>query len=141
MDSLVAASEVQRHFVLMLFEAFALAGLLLAAIGIYGVLAGSVNERTREIGVRAALGASRRSILTLIVRQGMTPVALGLLIGLTTAVLASQAIAAFLFNTSRFDFLTYAGVTALLLTVSAAACLLPARRATTINPVDALRAE
>jgi len=141
MESLVAASEVQRHFVLMLFEAFALAGLLLAAIGIYGVLAGSVNERTREIGVRAALGASRRSILTLIVRQGMTPVALGLFIGLTTAVLASQAIAAFLFNTSRFDVLTYAGVTALLLTVSTAACLIPARRATTINPVDALRAE
>jgi putative ABC transport system permease protein len=77
MDTLVAASEVQRHFVLMLFEAFALAGLLLAAIGIYGVLAGSVNERTREIGVRAALGASRSSILSLIVRQGMTPVALG----------------------------------------------------------------
>ena len=141
MDTLVAASEVQRHFVLMLFEAFALAGLLLAAIGIYGVLAGSVNERTREIGVRAALGASRRSILTLIVRQGMTPVALGLLIGLTTAVLASQTIAAFLFDTSRFDVLTYAGVTALLLAVSAAACLIPARRATTINPVDALRAE
>ncbi len=141
MDTLVAASEVQRHFVLILFEAFALAGLLLAAIGIYGVLAGTVNERTREIGVRAALGASRRSILTLIVRQGMTPVALGLVIGLTAAILASQAIAAFLFDTSRFDALTYAGVTALLLAVSAAACLIPARRAITINPVDALRAE
>jgi len=141
METLVAASEVQRHFVLILFEAFALAGLLLAAIGIYGVLAGSVNERTREIGVRAALGASRRSILTLIVRQGMTPVALGLVIGLTDAILASQAIAAFLFDTSRFDALTYAGVTALLLAVSAAACLIPARRAATISPVDALRAE
>ncbi|HZL25093.1 MAG TPA: FtsX-like permease family protein [Acidobacteriaceae bacterium] len=141
MDTLVAASEVQRHFVLMLFEAFALAGLLLAAIGIYGVLAGSVNERTREIGVRAALGASRRSILTLIVRQGMAPVALGLFLGLTVAVLASQALAAFLFDTSRFDVLTYAAVTALLLSVSGAACLIPGRRATTINPVDALRAE
>jgi putative ABC transport system permease protein len=141
MNDLVAASEADRHFVLMLFEAFALVGLVLAATGIYGVLAGSVAERTREIGVRSALGASRRNILLLVVRQGMTFSIIGLLLGLTAAVAASSAITALLFGVTRLDPLTYAGVAALLLLVSAAACLIPARRAVSINPVVALRAE
>jgi putative ABC transport system permease protein len=141
MDSLVAASEADRHFVLMLFEAFALVGLLLAATGIYGVLAGSVTERTREIGVRSALGSSRGNILLLVMRQGMTFSIIGLLLGLTAAVAASSAITALLFGITRLDPLTYAAVAALLLLVSAAACLIPARRAVSVNPVVALRAE
>ena len=141
MDSLIAASESDRHFVLILFEAFALVGLLLAATGIYGVLACSVTERTREIGVRSALGASRRNILLLVMRQGMTFSIIGLLLGLTTAVAASSAITALLFGITRLDPLTYAGVAALLLLVSATACLIPARRAVSVNPVVALRAE
>jgi len=141
MDSLVTASEADRHFVLMLFEAFALVGLLLAATGIYGVLAGSVAERTREIGVRSALGASRRNILLLVMRQGMTFSIIGLLLGLTAAVAASSAITTLLFGITRLDPLTYAAVAVLLLLVSAAACLIPARRAVSVNPVVALRAE
>ena len=141
MDSLLAASESERRFVLMLFEAFALVGLVLAATGIYGVLSGNVTERTREIGVRAALGASRSSILALVIRQGMSLTVLGVLIGLSGAVAASRAIATLLFGVSRFDPLTYVAVTVLLLCVSGIACFVPARRAASVNPVDALRAE
>ena len=141
MEDLLAASEADRHFVLMLFAAFALVGLVLAATGIYGVLAGSVSERTREIGVRSALGASRGSILVLVMRQGLTFSIVGILIGLTAAVAASTAITALLFGVSGFDPVTYGGVSALLLLVSAAACFIPARRAAWVNPIEALRAE
>jgi putative ABC transport system permease protein len=141
MDNLLAASEAERHFVLMLFEAFALVGLVLAATGIYGVLAGSVSERTREIGVRSALGASRGSILALVLRRGMTITIFGMLVGLAGAVVATRAIAALLFGVSRLDPLTYFSVTVLLICVSAVACFIPARRAATVNPVEALRAE
>ena len=98
MDNLLAASEAERHFVLMLFAAFALVGLVLAATGIYGVLAGSVSERTREIGVRSALGAPRGNILAMVIRQGMTLTVFGVLVGLSGAVVASHAIAALLFG-------------------------------------------
>ena len=141
MDNLLAASEAERHFVLMLFEAFAVLGLVLAATGIYGLLAGSVSERTREIGVRAALGASRGSILALVIRQGMALTVFGLFVGLLGAVAASSGIAALLFGVSRFDPVTYVGVTALLIFVSGVACFVPARRAACVNPVEALRAE
>jgi len=141
MDNLLASSEAQRHFVLLLFEAFALVGLVLAATGIYGVLAGSVSERTREIGVRSALGASRSNILALVIRQGMTLTVFGVLAGVIGAIVASHAIAAMLFGVSPFDPITYAGVTVLLLCVSAIACFIPARRAASVNPVEALRAE
>jgi putative ABC transport system permease protein len=141
MDDLVAASEVQRRFVLVLFEAFALVGLVLAATGIYGVLSGSVSERTREIGVRSALGASRGNILALVIRQGMTFTLFGVLLGLSGAAVVSRAIAALLFGVSSFDPVTYASVAALLICVSGIACFLPARRAVSVNPVEALRAE
>ena len=141
MDALVAASEAQRRFVLIVFEAFALVALTLAATGIYGVLSGSVSERIREIGVRSALGASRGSILTLIVRQGMTLATLGAAIGLAGALMASRALTTLLFGISRVDAPTYAGVTALLLAVSAAACWLPAWRAARVDPAITLRSE
>jgi putative ABC transport system permease protein len=141
MDTLLAASESQRHFVLMLLEAFALTGLVLAAAGIYGILSSFVAERTREIGVRAALGASRRNILALVVRQGATLTVLGVVIGLGAAMLASRALAALLFGVSRLDPLTYLAVSAMLMGISGLACFIPARRAASVNPVDALRAE
>ena len=141
MDTLLAASESQRRFVLMLFEAFALVGLLLAATGIYGVLSGSVTERTREIGVRAALGAPRSNILALVMGQGMTLSVIGISLGVAGAMVASSAIASLLFGISRVDPSTYVAVALLLLVVSAIACLVPARRAASVDPMQALRAE
>ena len=141
MDDLVAASAAERRFALILFEAFALAALVLAAAGIYGVLSGSVAERTREIGVRAALGASRRDILVLITGQGMTLTALGTAIGLLSAMGASQAVVTLLFGVSRLDPVTYVGVIALLLVVSTLACWVPAWRAARVDPAITLRAE
>ena len=141
MEELVAASASQRRFAVILFEAFALAALVLAAAGIYGLLTGSVAERTREIGVRSALGASRGSILSLVLRQGMTLTGLGMAIGIAGAVAATQAIAAMLFGVSRLDPVTYLGVIALLGAVSLAACGLPAWRAVRVDPAITLRAE
>jgi len=141
MNRLLAATEVQRRFVLILFEAFGLVALLLAAIGIYGILSGSVTERTREIGVRAALGATRSDILALVLRQGMTMTGIGLVIGLCASLAAGRALDAMLFGVSWLDRLTYLGATVLLLTVSCIACLIPARRAASIDPTQALRSE
>jgi putative ABC transport system permease protein len=141
MDDVVAASAAERRFALILFEAFALAALVLAAAGIYGVLSGSVAERTREIGVRAALGASRASILALVVRQGLGLAGLGAAIGLAGATAASKAIDAMLFGVSRLDPVTYLGVVALLAVVSTIACGVPAWRAVRVDPASTLRAE
>ncbi len=141
MDELVAASAAERRFASTLFETFAIAALLLAAAGIYGVLAGSVAERTREIGVRAALGASRGRIVTLVVGQGMVLTGLGVVIGVAGAVASSRAIAGLLFGVSRVDPVTYLSVIALVCGVSAAACSVPAWRAVRVDPAATLRAE
>jgi len=141
MDDLLAASASERRFVLILFEAFGLVALMLAATGIYGVLSGNVSERTREIGVRSALGASRHSILVLVLRQGMTLTGLGIFIGLAGAMAASGALGTLLFNVSRLDPLTYLGVILMLAVVSVIACALPAWRAARIDPMVALRYE
>jgi ABC-type antimicrobial peptide transport system permease subunit len=140
MRQLVARSAAERRFALIVFEAFALVALALAATGIYGMLASSVAERTREIGVRAALGASRRDILSLVVRQGMTLTATGVVIGLIGAAAASRVIVTLLFEVSRLDPLTYLSVVGLLLAVSAIACWLPAWRAARVDPAITLRA-
>jgi putative ABC transport system permease protein len=141
MSSLLESSEAQRSFALTLFEAFGMVALLLAAVGIYGVLSGGVTERMREIGVRAALGASRRSILMLVLRQGMMLTGIGVLIGLLGAVAATRIIISLLYGVSRFDPITYLLVIALLTAVSAIACWLPAWRAAQVDPSITLRAE
>jgi putative ABC transport system permease protein len=141
METLLATTAAERRFALILFETFALAALLLAAAGIYGVLAGSVVERTREIGVRAALGATRRDILTLIVRQGMTLTGLGVAIGAVGSVAATQALVAMLFGVSRLDPVTYSAVIALLAGVALLACGVPAWRAARVDPAITLRTE
>jgi len=141
MDDLLARSAAERRFALILLETFGLVALALAATGAYGVLSGNVTERTREIGLRLALGASRNQILALVLRQGMTLTALGVVIGLSGAVVATRAIVTLLFGVSRLDPMTYLGVTALLLGVSAIACWVPAWRAARVDPAITLRAE
>jgi predicted permease len=141
MDTLLAASESQRRFTMIVFEAFAFVALALSAAGIYGVLSGSVAERTREIGVRSALGASRGNIFALVIRQGMTLTGLGVLIGMTGAAAMTQAIVTLLFGISRLDPATYLAVVALLAAVSAIACWVPAWRAARVDPSITLRAE
>jgi putative ABC transport system permease protein len=141
LDNVVQASTGPRRFALTVFEAFALIALLLAATGIYGLLSGSVNERMREIGVRAALGASRREILSLVLKQGLVLAALGSGLGLVGALTASRALVTLLFDVSPLDVITHAGVILLLVVVAGIACALPAWRAVRVDPMLALRAE
>ncbi len=141
MSRMMDLGESERQFVLILFETFGLVALLLAAVGIYGVLSGSVTERTREIGVRAALGATRRQLLTLILGDGMRLAFIGMAIGLLGALAASQALATLLYGTSRLDPASWLGVLALLAAVAILACAIPAWRAARVNPATTLRAE
>jgi len=141
MDGLITLSTSQRRFALVIIESFAIAALVLAAVGIYGVLSGSVSERTREIGVRSALGATRRSIVSLVVRQGLTLVLLGIAIGVGGAMAATRGLASLMFDVSRLDPVTYFAVGTLLVSVSLLACWLPAWRAARVDPVITLRAE
>jgi ABC-type antimicrobial peptide transport system permease subunit len=115
--------------------------LALAAIGTYSLLSGSVAERTREIGVRSALGASRRSVLALVLRQGMMLAGIGIVTGMAGAMITSRALVTLLFGVSRLDLTTYLGVLLLLAGVSAIACGIPAWRAARISPSVALRSE
>jgi ABC-type antimicrobial peptide transport system permease subunit len=125
----------------MLVTLFAGIALIITAAGIAGVVAFSVNQRTTEIGVRMALGAPRSSVVQMIVRQGLTPVAIGLAGGLAVALLATRVVTRLLFGVEPTDPLTYAAVVATLTAVAACACLVPARRAAAIDPMRALRAD
>ncbi len=141
MEDMVIHSESQRRFALIMLEAFALLAMVLAAIGLYGVVSGSVNERMHEIGIRSALGASRQRILALVIRQGMTLTAVGIVIGLAGAAVASETVVTLLFGVSRLDPLTYIGVVSVLAASSGIACWIPATRAAAIDPARTLRAE
>jgi predicted permease len=141
MSDLVAQSAARQRFALIVFEVFGAVALSLAAIGLYGVLSGSVTERLREIGVRSALGALPADILGSVVRRGMTLAGIGIAIGLGAASVASHAIVTLLFGVSRFDPVTYAGVVGVLLAVAGIACTVPAWRATGVDPLIALRQE
>ena len=141
MTGLVDRSEAERHFALTIFQVFALVALTLAGIGLYSVLAANVSERRREIGLRSALGAPRERILTMVLGHGLRLTGLGVAIGLGGAVLASRAIEALLFGTSKLDPLTYAAVVATMTAVSVVACWVPAWRASRVDPLIALRAE
>jgi ABC-type antimicrobial peptide transport system permease subunit len=118
-----------------------LVGLLLAAVGLYGIVAYLVGQRTREIGVRVALGAGRRDVLRLVVGDGMRPVAVGMAIGLLLAAGATRLLTSFLFGVSPLDAFTFVVGAAILAAVALAASYLPARRAAATDPVRALRAE
>ncbi|HTX77732.1 MAG TPA: ABC transporter permease [Terracidiphilus sp.] len=141
MSRLLSLSVAERRFVLILFEAFALVALLLAGTGIYGILANSVAERTREIGVRAALGAARSDLVALVLRRGLALTGVGVALGLGGAALASRAVAALLYGTSPLDPATYGAVATLLVAIAVLACVAPARRAANVDPMEALRSE
>src|SRR5262249_31113595 len=134
-------SASERRFSLIVFEAFAFVAVVLAGTGLYGLLAGSVTERMREIGVRTALGASSRDIVSLVLRQGMMLGGIGAVIGLVAAIVASRGIETMLFGVSPLDPITYAVMIVLLLGVTLSASWLPARRAARIDPSVTLRIE
>ena len=115
--------------------------LLLGVIGIYGVISYSVSQRTREMGIRIALGAQQNGITTMVVRHGMLLASIGVAIGLVAAAAVTRIMSSMLFEIRPVDPVTYAAVSAGLLAAAAAASYVPAHRASTVNPVDALRAE
>jgi putative ABC transport system permease protein len=138
MDDVVANSLGTRRVSMQLFAVFACAALLLAAIGIYGVMAYSVTQRTQEIGIRMALGAQKSDILRLVVRQGMTVTLIGVIAGLAGAFALTRVIANLLFGVGASDPVTFVVIPLLLIFVSLIACYLPARRAARLNPTAAL---
>jgi len=137
----VSGSLAQRRFTLEMVGLFALTALFLAAIGIYGVISYIVTERTREIGIRLALGASRSNILRILLRQGLRLAIAGAALGLVGAVIVSHLMASLLYGVRPTDPLTFAGVAFLFLGVALLACYLPARRAVRVDPLVALRYE
>jgi predicted permease len=141
MQEVLEDSLAQRRFQMALATAFAATALLLAALGIYGVVSYSVTRRTNEIGIRTALGARPSSLVRMVLRQGLTPVALGWLTGVVAAFALSRVLGSLLYEVRPDDPATLAAVSTLMAAVALAACWLPARRATRVDPMIALRAE
>ncbi|MFY9727926.1 MAG: ABC transporter permease [Bryobacteraceae bacterium] len=141
LDQLVDESVAQRRFQLELVLLFAVAALALAAVGVYGVVAQLVSQRTNEIGIRMALGAHAGDVRRMVLLEGLGPVAAGLAAGFAAALLAGRLVSGLLFGVRATDPLTFGAVAAVLLAAALAACLIPARRATRIDPLEALRYE
>src|SRR5207237_3170297 len=141
MDELWNTSTAGRQFNMRLFAAFAGMALLLAGIGLYGLVSHSVSQRKAEIGIRMALGARSSDVNRMVLLQGLKPALAGVIIGVVAAAFATRILQSQLFGVTPADPITFVVVPLLLLTVAALACFLPAIRATRLDPTDALRAE
>ncbi len=139
MDAYVADAMAQSRFTLTLIVVFAVLALVLASIGLYGVISYSLRQRVQEIGVRVAFGAGARSIVRLILRHGIALALAGVVLGLAVSVVATRMASTLFFGVTPTDPATYIGVPLVLVAVSALASYIPARRATRIDPVKALR--
>jgi putative ABC transport system permease protein len=141
MEEALGAWAAERRLTMLVVAGFALLALALGAVGVYGVMAHLVTQRTREIGIRIALGAVPREILRLVLSQGVGLAVVGIAVGLLGALAASRLLTRLLFETEPTDLATFAGTAAALALVAVAASLVPAVRAVRIDPVDALRSE
>jgi putative ABC transport system permease protein len=141
MDDVLSRSVGQPRLYAVITGVFGTVALLLAVVGIFGVVSYVAAQRTREIGVRMALGAQRREILALVIGQGMRPIALGIVAGIATAIGVTRFMTKLLFHVAPLDLTTFAVVTLLLTAVALVACWIPAQRATRVDPVTSLRAE
>jgi ABC-type antimicrobial peptide transport system permease subunit len=139
MQQVIGESVARQNFNMVLLTIFAAIALLLAAIGIYGLMAYSVEQRTQEIGIRMALGAARADMLRLVVAQGMKLVGAGVAIGAALAYGVTRLLESLLFGVKASDPLTFAVVAAILTLVALIATVIPARRASTVAPLEALR--
>lgn len=141
LDAVIAESVAPRRFSMLLLAAFALVALFLAAVGLYGVVAYAVSQRTQEIGLRMAIGAQRSDVLHMVLGGGMKLATTGIILGLVAALSLARYVATMLFGVTPFDPVSYSATAAVLLAVCALACYVPARRATTVDPLAALRTE
>src|SRR5207247_1392233 len=141
MEEILSASLAFQRFLMLLLVVFAALAVALAAVGIYGVMSYLVTQSTREIGVRIALGALPRQVLGVVIGRGMLLAGIGVAVGLAGALVLTRLLSSQLYGVKPTDVLTFAAVTALLLRVALAACFVPARRATRVDPVVALRSE
>ena len=141
MDERLSKSVAQSRFIMLLLAVFGGLAMLLAAVGIYGVMAYTVTQRTREIGIRMALGAQQGDVLGMVIREGLSLTVAGIAIGLVGAWVATRAMTSLLFGISATDLLTFAVISAVLAVVALGACFVPARRATKVDPMIALRYE
>jgi predicted permease len=141
LEQIVDHAVAPRRLITNLLGAFSSLALLLASLGLYGVIAYSVSQRTRELGIRMAIGAQRGEVLRLVLREGLTTAGVGVVLGLIGALLATRLLKSMLFGVSATNPLIFAVNALILMAVALAACLIPARRASRIDPMEALRHE